>query len=56
MPHTHDHHNATIGGRPDHDGRPLNEHPPWCSAQHCLVNEHGVHVHQQQPVQYSPPH
>ncbi|MGH3770356.1 MAG: hypothetical protein ACRDRW_02985 [Pseudonocardiaceae bacterium] len=45
MPHTHDHH--TVIDRPDHDG-----HPSWCSPQHCLINEHGVQVHQQELVHW----
>ncbi|MGH3870367.1 MAG: hypothetical protein ACRDSR_02450 [Pseudonocardiaceae bacterium] len=30
----------------------MNGHPSWCSPQHCFVNDDGVQVHQQEPVDW----
>ncbi|MGH3826892.1 MAG: hypothetical protein ACRDQX_06935 [Pseudonocardiaceae bacterium] len=54
MPHTHDHHNVATPrtNEPHHGECPMNGHPPWCSRQHCFVNEDGVQVHHQEPVRW----
>ncbi len=40
-------------GRAAVDGNGCDEqHPAWCSPEHCLVTEDGVRVHQQAPVSW----
>jgi hypothetical protein len=52
MPHIHDHDTAPLSGRPDETGPRLSGHPPWCSPQHCFLDEDGVQVHEQEPVHW----
>jgi hypothetical protein len=52
MPHIHDHDTAPLSGRPDQTGPQLSGHPPWCSPQHCFLNEDGVQIHEQEPVRW----
>ncbi|MGH3888427.1 MAG: hypothetical protein ACRDSZ_17995 [Pseudonocardiaceae bacterium] len=41
---------------PQHECGPMaengNEHPAWCSAEHCFVTDDGVRVHEQAPVRW----
>ena len=30
----------------------MSGHPPWCSPQHCFLDEDGVWVHEQEPVRW----
>lgn len=59
MPHAHDHRTTIVPLGAPHDGRltgpdgcPVSEHPPWCSPQHCYVQDDGVRVHEQEPVHW----
>ncbi|MGH3718608.1 MAG: hypothetical protein ACRDRI_07155 [Pseudonocardiaceae bacterium] len=32
--------------------QPDNEHPAWCSAEHCFITDEGVWIHEQAPTHW----
>ncbi len=52
VPETPKHQQREPGAAEEDGKRTDDEHPAWCSPQHCYVTDEGVRVHEQAPTRW----